>query len=277
MQNWIRKNPILSAIVIVTIPSVVAFIIAFLIDDPKSELRKVLYTAAITLIFGGLIGGLLKILLEDFTKRREEREKKAIFINNVLSDLKNVYDRVGRARILIPAHKSALTYGKEMRDLIEARVTLKNVIRALKHPSIDSVEENFEKVIPKIVEMEGYLKELTNEFKDRYKELSNHQRIYEERLKAEFNDKKENDNRTYEIEDIFEEKIEDELNKFKKLQDLISNFDTSDYKQKFEQPLDAASKLLRNELSEILGGDTKEASKEKNAESENKAGTNQSD
>jgi hypothetical protein len=56
---------------------------------------------------------MLKVLLDDVVAAKRQREDAAAFVMNVLSDLKSVYDRVARARILIPAHKSVKTYGEE--------------------------------------------------------------------------------------------------------------------------------------------------------------------
>lgn len=74
---------------------------------------------------------MLKLLLGEFSLKRERRQQNALFITNVLNDLKTVFDRADRARTVIAAHRSATTYGEEMRDLIDSRVTLRNVDRAL--------------------------------------------------------------------------------------------------------------------------------------------------
>ena len=88
----------------------------------------------------------LKILIDDVVANRKRKEDTAQFLTNVLADLKSVYDRVGRARTLIPAHRSALTYRNEMRDLIEARVQLRNVVRALDY-QVGAVDGHLEQFV----------------------------------------------------------------------------------------------------------------------------------
>jgi hypothetical protein len=151
----------------------------------KNEaIRNALYTGAITLFFVGLMGGMLKILLDDVATVRRKREDAATFVTNVLADLKAVYDRVARAQLLIPAHKSVKTYGDEMRNLIEARVQLRNVIRALKGRAVGIVDDTRDEVTGLVKKMEAYLATLTREFRNNYKPLSDEQRGYEERAKV---------------------------------------------------------------------------------------------
>ncbi len=250
LENWIRKHPLPSAIVIVAVPAVVTFVVAEVVED---ELRKTLHTAAVTLVFGGLLGGLLKILLNDFTLSRQKREDAAAFVTNVLSDLKSVYDRVARVRVLIPAHRSAKTYGSEMRDLIQAGVQLRNVMRALDRRT-DGLDQNASAEIRGCVKsMEEYLQKLTTEFKDHYKNLSNQQRVYEARTKALL----EAQGKDAKVDTVFaEENVWKELEALEHLKDFISEDETTRYKKEFETPLDAASGELRKELRRILSGET---------------------
>src|SRR6266581_1252696 len=115
--------------IIIALALLLAFGLAPRIGD--ADLRKALQTGAVTLLYGAVFGGFVKVLLDDLDRIRAQRAERAQFISNMLTDLKAVYDRVERARSLILAHRSALTYGNEMRDLIEARVKLLNVLRAL--------------------------------------------------------------------------------------------------------------------------------------------------
>ena len=64
-----------------------------------------------------------------FYKAKES--EKLNFYRNILSDFKSVYDRVEKARLLIEAHRTAITYGEQMRELIGGVVTLHNIKRAL--------------------------------------------------------------------------------------------------------------------------------------------------
>ena len=180
--DWKQRRPFLMALMWALIPSLVAFSIAPIFAD--AELRKVIYAGAATLLFGGLLGGVLKVLLDEVVAAKRRREDAAGFVVNVLADLKGVYDRVARARTLIPAHKSVKTYGDEMRDMIEARVQLRNVTRALERRAAGVDEAIRGEVTRRVNQMEQYLDTLTGEFRDNYKPLSDKQRGYEERAKA---------------------------------------------------------------------------------------------
>src|ERR1043166_9069152 len=164
--------------------TVVVVSIATIAIAPKlhqSELQKALYVGAVTLLFGGVLGSLLKVFLDDLVAGRARRADAATFVGNVIADLKAVYDRVGRARILIPAHKSIKTYGDEMRDLIDARVQLKNVIRALEGRAEGVSATTRHEKIQEDEGLKKFLDRLLIEFRDHYKELSDRQRAHEAR------------------------------------------------------------------------------------------------
>ncbi len=159
---------------LVFVPSVIALLLASTLQDV--ELRKSLYTGAVTLVFAGLLGGMLKILLDDVVATKRKREDDATFVTNVLADLKSVYDRVARARILIPAHKSVKTYGDEMRDLIEAQVQLRNVTRALERRTQGIKARAREGNYSARASDGDVLARLKEEFGENYKPLSDRQR-----------------------------------------------------------------------------------------------------
>jgi hypothetical protein len=250
ISNWLRRHPLFTAILLVLFPSLIGLVAAQFAEHraPTSELSKALYVASITLIFGGLFGGLLRLLLADFTASRQRNLENARFVSNVLRDLKSVYDRVGRVRIVIPAHRSAKTYGDEMRDLIQARVTLRNVIRALDHRT-EGLEAHVREVASAQVKMmECYLESLTSEFRNSYKGIANHQRVYEANVEARLKagNGNANVNRVFETEDAWQE-----LRKLPHLQGLIDDAESSPYRTKFETPLDEVSRILREELRKI--------------------------
>ena len=95
--------------------SLIGLLIAFQ-ADAKSELHKQLMSASLALLFGACFGGIVKMLLDQAVAEKRQRDDAAMFVANVLADLKKVYDHVERARLLIPAHQSAETYGDEMRE-----------------------------------------------------------------------------------------------------------------------------------------------------------------
>jgi hypothetical protein len=235
----------------------ITFLVAAFVRDV--ELRKSLYSGAVTLFFAGLLGGLVKVLLDEVAaaKRKQEdevaaakrkREDAATFVSNVLADLKGVYDRVARARILIPAHRSVKTYGEEMRALIEARVQLRNVTRALERRAEGIDEEAREEITRQVRQMEAYLETLTTEFRDNYKTLSDKQRGYEER--AEVMLKRFAQTQGPEIPPDLPSFVWDSLASLDHLSDFIG--EAKAYKKDFEGPLDDASEWLRKELARII-------------------------
>lgn len=248
INQWLRRRPLLAALLWTLIPSGLALSAAPLITD--TELRKVVYVGAATLFFGGFLGGMLKVLLDEVVAAKRRREDAAGFVTNVLADLKSVYDRVARAKILIPAHKSAKRYGEEMLELIEARVQLRNVTRALERRSEGVDERTRKEVTDRVKEMEKYLETLTSEFRDNYKPLSDKQRGYEARAESM-------------VKAFAEAKTESEppelpgvvWNSISSLP-VLSDFtgEGNSYKANFEDPLDKSSELLRTELARIVGG-----------------------
>ncbi len=257
---WEWTRTIVAILLLAIVPAVVAILSAPYAAD--AELRKAVYTGAVTLIFAGLLGGMVKAVLDDVAAAKRKREEAAAaverkrgdaatFTSNVLSDLKSVYDRVARARIVIPAHQSVQTYGNEMRDLIEAQVQLRNVMRALERRA-DGVDDQARSAITKHVRrMEKYLETLTAEFRDNYKDLSDKQRAYEERSKVLLKQFAEG---TEQDPPELPRFVWEHIAQLPHLKDFIGVAEL--YKTKFEKPLDAASELLRNELARILDNNT---------------------
>jgi hypothetical protein len=245
--QWLRSRPLLRLMLWALVPSALAFLVAPHIDD--SELRKILVAGAVTLLFGAFFGGMVKLLFDELAATKRLRDDAAAFVTNVLTDLKNVYDQVARARVLIPAHKSAKTYGEEMRGLIEARVQLRNVVRALERRT-DGVEEETRSEVTRRVkdQMEKYLETLTCEFRDRYKELSDAQRGYEARADAMV--KAFADGSAQGQPPALPSFVWEQITKLPALADFIG--DGALYRKGFEEPLDDASELLRTELARIL-------------------------
>jgi hypothetical protein len=61
--NWKKRRPFVVALMWALISSIIAFSIAPIFSD--TELKKVIYAGAATLLFGGLLGGVLKVLLDE--------------------------------------------------------------------------------------------------------------------------------------------------------------------------------------------------------------------
>lgn len=243
-----NRRTLLAACVLVVVPAALGIAIGWWTAD--LDLRKALYAGAVTLVFAGLVGGLLKVLLDDMAAFRRRREDAAQFVVNVLADLKDVFDQVARARILIPAHQSVLTYGEEMRALIGARVKLRNVVRALERRA-DGLDERTRTDVTALVRrMDDFVEGLTCEFREHYKGLSDQQRSYEERARALVKQFAEDPARQMppELPDF----VWRALSALPHLADFIGA--ATDHAARFERPLDEASACLRNELARILGG-----------------------
>lgn len=153
---------------------------AFATHASDAELSKIFAAAAATLFFGSLLGGVVSLLIADFDRRRLQRAAQLEFIKNVLADLKSVYDSVDRGRTLIRAHKSAKTYGDEMREFIAAGVKLRSVVRAL---DFDERGAPIAAIHAKVASMEQYLRKLIEEFEEQYKPVSRIQSLYEACIK----------------------------------------------------------------------------------------------
>jgi len=249
-KSWYSKPLPRAILLAVSAAAVGIWIGTSNIDD---ELKKALYSNSVALIFVALIGNIVKNLIDDHQKLREMRANQAQFLTNILADLKAVYDRVERARILIPAHRSALTYGKEMRDLIEARVQLRNVIRALDQGTSAIPQEPLTQLQLAISEMEAYLEKLTNAFERGYWSASVKQKVYETKLERVM---KNANNDPADIETIENEawKVIMDMPETKGfLGDRLTNEMEIEYIQSFTDPLDLGTWILRNELQATLG------------------------
>jgi hypothetical protein len=240
-RAWLRDRPLLPAGALSVIAAAVGYWVA---ARQEGDLQSTLQVAATGLLFGTLIGGVVKLLFEDVQRRRDQRAEQARFVTAVLSDLKAVYDRVERVRILIPAHRSAKTYGDEMRDLIDSRVQLRNVIRALDNGS-GIHPDRLPDVRRAVARMERYLATLTDEFRARYKPIADAQRDYEAEVKLALAG--EHAQARYVHNDAW-----DELERLPCLREFL-DAQPGGYEADFEDPLDLASWLLRAELKRLLG------------------------
>ena len=217
-------------------------------------------TASTTLIFVALLGGVVKLLLDDVQRGRERRDEQLRFVTALLADCRSVYDRVERVRILVAAHRSALTYGNEMRELIDSAVQLRNVKRALDSGTSGIREQQLSGVRLCIESMEKYLNSLIDEFTTRYKPIADKQQIYEAMLTAQVKEAATALNRTFAIpeNDAWLEILT--LPRLKEFRDADSRQDAVtttansrplDYWRSFVGALDLASWLLRTELRHL--------------------------
>lgn len=242
-----KRRTLIAACLLVCIPAATAIGIGLWTSD--CDLRKTLDTAAITLVFAGFFGGLLKVQLDEVAAFKRKREDAASFVTNVLADLKGVFDQVARARILIPAHQSVATYGDEMRALITARVQLRNVVRALERRADGIDHQARVEVTALVVHMDEFVESLTCEFRDNYKRLSDQQRGYEERAKVLM--KQFAEDPAQETPPVLPAFVWKSISELPRVADFIGP--ATDYAHRFDGPLGEATRKLRRELARILG------------------------
>ncbi len=135
--------------------------------------------ASLAIAVGGVLGGYLKRLFDRIEHAREARiaarakaeavrAEEITFFRNTLAAFKQVYDIVEHVRLLLDAHKSAKTYGEQVRSLPDAIIILHNITRALHHETGEPLPELREP----IQKMIHFLKGITNEFQENYLRIS---------------------------------------------------------------------------------------------------------
>ena len=174
---------------------------------------------------------------------RERKNEKITFYKNVLDDLKTVYDKVERARLLIEAHRTAKTYGEQMRELIGGVVTLHNIKRAL-NPGFPKLEK---KIRPCIDAMNLFIKKLLNEYRDNYKRISVLQGI-DEAKKSSLKAKKAASDNSEVLPQEIPSQAWKEIKKLEKLSILRDDNRFEEYESHFLNYLDEASEILRRRI-----------------------------
>jgi hypothetical protein len=260
-RRFTAARPLLVAALIVALGAGGGFGVA---ASSEQKLREILQTASTALIFGALLGGVVKLLLDQVERGRERRDEQLRFITALLADLKSVYDRVERARILVKAHRSAKTYGNEMRDLIESAVQLRNVKRAL---DVTSGLAQLKDVFRCIQRMEKYLNDLIEEFTTFYKRIADKQKVseaeftagakaYEASFAAQAKEATTVPNAILALPD--DDAWDEILLSLPNLKEFCygdpgQGYGGNDYQSRFVAALDLASWVLRNELQSIRG------------------------
>lgn len=179
---------IVGAIVAAAFAGVLVFAVAFalvpFVEGARENLLTSVGTAGLGLSCGAIIGGGISELFKALERGRVERASEQAFYQSVLDDVKQAYDIVEKAKLLIEAHKSAKTYGEQMRELPNADILLHNIRRALR-PRYPEVEADIK---PSLDACSRFIKALTAEFRREYKAISNLQlcdeKVNEARRKA---------------------------------------------------------------------------------------------
>jgi len=198
--------------------------------------------AGATLAVVTVLGGFVRWAFDERERILRERQENSQFVRNILDDLKSVYDRVEGCRLLVEAHRSAKTYGDQIRGLVDGVVTLHKIKRAL-DPEWPTLKE---KLRAPIDQMNRYLKRLIAEFRDNYRKISRMQEAEEAWNKAAReslfgSNKKPGD---YAPQDRAWGAIED----LPVLRELRDDALFAKYEADFLTHLDTASSILRAEL-----------------------------
>ncbi|MEP6068121.1 MAG: hypothetical protein ABJ246_19965 [Paracoccaceae bacterium] len=204
--------------------------------------------AGLALAFGGVLGGVLaglvKLLFERWDDQKKQKEANQAFYRNILDDLKSVYDTVERSRLLVAAHRSAKTYGEQMRSLPDAVVTIHNIKRALK-PGFSDLDQQLEAPLNCC---SGFLKGLIFEFRDNYVEVSFEQSKYEAQKKAQLEKQAKAPDTPIKI--TSQSPAWNVISKLPELSVLCSDDRFEEYDVRFVCHIDAASHSLRNLLDD---------------------------
>lgn len=212
------------------------------VQNPNSLMIDLGKTGA-SLSLISVIGGLVQFILKNRETEKQREKEILIFYKAILSDFKSVYDMVEKARLLIEAHRTAKTYGEQLRGLIDGVVILHNVKRGL-NPGFPDLEMALK---PYINSMNQFIKGLLSEYRDNYKRISILQEIDE--LKKEVYEKElaksaENETQDFDIPaDAW-----NQIKALEKLSILIDDEKFEEYRSSFLTHLDKASAIIRTRI-----------------------------
>lgn len=209
-----------------------------------------------------LIGGVVKLLVDDYQIGKERNERRRAFTHDILDRLRDINDQVELSRILIESHKSAKTYGEQIREnIIPSNIVLLDLRRSLDDAEILISAEKIPYLRVSIHYMMAYLRVLILEYQERYLPLSNKQ-VYQEgvkdRLKVAFAERvyelyqAENDYETFNqilLAEEFPEPISvvwRDIESLPALRDFMTEGIRSNFYRLFHQHYEFCKKLLRD-------------------------------
>jgi hypothetical protein len=211
-------------------------------DDKPDALLIHLGETGATLAVLTVLGGLVRAAFMQRDKTRQKQDARHAFYRSLLADLKSVYDRVESCRLLVEAHRSAKTYGEQVRALVDGVVTLHNMKRAL-DPEFPKLKEELAKPIN---EMTTFIKELLKEFRDEYRKISQLQEADEAWNKYSREILPKENKAPEEYKPL--SRAWAAMQKLPKLAVLRDDDKFNEYETKFLRYLDDASRTLRSRL-----------------------------
>lgn len=150
------------------------------ISKSMAEIAKML----MNLGAGVIIGGLVKILLDDFRAENERKNKIRDIKKDILNRLRSVFDQIELSRTLIQSHKSARTYSNRIQQAVMPSViTLFDIKRSLVDSEGMMADKKLEYFRVSIHYMIAYLTTLINEYQEKYPNISQKQ-LYQEAIKT---------------------------------------------------------------------------------------------
>ena len=169
-----------SVLLITTLAAIAIF--ALVLVGPGSEKADDIWfevaRASTQVIVIGVLGTVLKFLLDEQQATRQRLERAETFRRDKIQRLIAVTNRLRKVPVLIEAHRSAKTWGEQMRVAIDA----KQAIGFIRHEvgaggsSADAPFPNADDISAKLRSMEAHLEVLSRDYRAFYKDLSEQQR-----------------------------------------------------------------------------------------------------
>ena len=130
-MSWLGAHKLVVFLLASAVAATVAALSVGLSLDPTKphRLRLELAKALGTLATGLWLGGLLKLAMDNHADNKKTRDEHQKQFDAVVADLNAIHDNVETARLFIAAHRSAKTYGEQLRRVVAAHVLLMELVR----------------------------------------------------------------------------------------------------------------------------------------------------
>jgi hypothetical protein len=161
-------------LVFFAIVAIFSWIVIFILVDAtvRVDLLKQAASTLLQLALIVVLGAYAKYLLDQYSADRQRRETQHQAQIEALNSLTKSYWQIKKAFHIIDAHRSAKSYGKQMRQIIDYRLELQRLnneiqagLYALDQVDIDTIKTNLD-------EMDKRLGEVIDEWKVHYLRLS---------------------------------------------------------------------------------------------------------
>jgi hypothetical protein len=195
-MKYLQRNWIL--IVLFTLGILIPLIAIYLYQHDGSVNWKIeVAKSLMALAMSAIIGAFIKLAFDEKSKRDLQQKKVMEFRGELLNRLRSVFDKVDSSRLLIEAHKSARTYGEQIRaNIIPSISSLYDIKRSLVDAKKMADKNSLAYLRISLHYMIAYLKVLSEEYKHDYLEISNLQYFQEaakEKQKEQFKQQFERD------------------------------------------------------------------------------------